>query len=185
MLEQTGVAAGGREHELVASDAVFPDPFPQAIPEATADGHEPFGGWRLRGGEPQRAAEVGRFQPVGDLDLARSAVALDLLAHVDARLPVAQLQFKWHDCIPFTLPHAGLERDLEQGAPTSRGLLRGAAPRLASGMEEAASIMRLGWSGPSTSTTRRSILGGLTRLHGSMGMSSSSSAWSSTILRLT
>ena len=55
----------------------------------------------------------------------------------------------------------------------------------ASGMEEAASIMRLGWSGPSTSTTRRSILGGLTRLHGSMGMSSSSSAWSSTILRRT
>lgn len=48
----------------------------------------------------------------------------------------------------------------------------------------AASIMRFGWSGASTSTTRRSTRGGRTLLHGSMGISSSSSAWSSTIFRL-
>lgn len=57
-------------------------------------------------------------------------------------------------------------------------------PRLACGIDAAASIMRFGWSGASTSTTRRSTRGGLPLLHGSMGISSSSSAWSSTIFRL-
>lgn len=57
------------------------------------------------------------LQPVGYLDLARPAVALDLPLHVDARLAVPQFQFVGHERVSLALPHAGLERQLEQQGP--------------------------------------------------------------------
>ena len=57
------------------------------------------------------------LQPVGYHHVLGFAVALDLLAHVDARLPVPQFQFVGHERIAFALAHAGLERQLEQQGP--------------------------------------------------------------------
>lgn len=58
-------------------------------------------------------------------------------------------------------------------------------PRRDSGMAGTAAIILAGWSGDSILTGMGSTRGGLTFLHGSIGISSSSSASSSTILRLT
>ena len=121
-----------REHELMVAYAQSAYARPQPLPQVFRDGHEPYRGARLRGGEPQDAMQVLRVEPLGYHRLPGQPVLLDLPLHEYAGHAVPAFQLVGHERVPFAGPHAGCEREFEQQRPhfQSVGGFHGSALRL-------------------------------------------------------